>query len=208
MIVTMKKIAEIANVSRATVDKVLNNRQGVSDSVRRKVQEIADALDYKPNIIGKALSTHNNPIIIGVIIPPEENPFYEEIKRGISVAYAELKDFGIVVECHAMKSLDEQEQLSNIKHLRNKGIMALALAAIDHEVIRAEIDDLVSSNIPVVTFNSDITESKRMCFIGHDLVRSGRVAGSLMGMILSKKGKVAIITGSHHILAHKQRILI
>ena len=42
MAVTVKQIAELANVSRGTVDRVLNNRSGVSEATRQKVLKIAE----------------------------------------------------------------------------------------------------------------------------------------------------------------------
>lgn len=206
MRVTIRKIADIARVSRGTVDKVLNNRPGVSDEVRKKVMEIATALEYKPNIAGKALANQKKPLLIGVIIPPDTNPFFNEIKNGIDTAYQELKDFGLEIDCQVMKGLDPKEQLSIMNYLVDKGISALALAAIDHRIIGEAIDKMADDKIPVVTFNSDLTGSKRICFVGQDLVKSGRVAGELMGKILLGRGKVAVITGSHNILAHNQRI--
>lgn len=206
MRVTLKKIADIAKVSRGTVDKVLNNRPGVSDDVRKKIVEIANALEYKPNIIGKALANQKKPYVIGVIIPPDTNPFFNEIKNGINFAEQELKDFGLTIDCQIMKSLDPKEQLSMMDYLAEKEVSALALAAIDHPMICEAIDKMVDGKIPVVTFNSDIIGSKRFCFVGQDLVKSGRVAGELMGKILQGKGQVAIITGSRQILAHNQRI--
>lgn len=57
MPVTIKEIAALANVSRGTVDKVLNNRPGVKDSTREKVLKIAAELHYQPNFIEKPSST-------------------------------------------------------------------------------------------------------------------------------------------------------
>ena len=204
--VTIKKIADIAKVSRGTVDKVLNNRPGVSDEVRKRIMEIATALDYKPNIIGKALNNQKNPFVIGVIIPPDTNPFFADIKKGINAAYQELKDFGVEIDCQVMKSLDAKEQVNNIEYLLGKGIAALALAAIEDPTTRDAVNNLIDSKIPVVTFNSDLTGSKRLCFVGQDLVKSGRVAADLLGKVLQGKGRVALITGSHHVLAHNQRV--
>jgi simple sugar transport system substrate-binding protein len=48
--------------------------------------------------------------------------------------------------------------------------------------------------IPVVTFNTDNPNSKRLAFAGQDLVQSGREAGKLMGKVLDGKGKVMITT--------------
>ncbi len=55
MAVTVKQIAELANVSRGTVDRVLNNRSGVSEATRQKVLKIAKELHYEPNFLAKAL---------------------------------------------------------------------------------------------------------------------------------------------------------
>ncbi|MGI6779048.1 MAG: substrate-binding domain-containing protein [Acetivibrionales bacterium] len=68
------------------------------------------------------------------------------------------------------------------------------------------VDGAIEKNIPVVTFNSDIMQSRRLCFVGQDLIRAGKTAGSLMAKLLGGHGKVAIITGSLSLLALSQRI--
>ena len=50
MAVTVKQIAELANVSRGTVDRVLNNRSGVSEATRQKVLKIAKELICGTNL--------------------------------------------------------------------------------------------------------------------------------------------------------------
>jgi LacI family transcriptional regulator len=204
--VTIRKIAEVAKVSRGTVDKVLNNRPGVSDEVRQRVMEIANALEYRPNIIGKALANQKKTVLIGVIIPPDSNPFFSDIKKGIHAAYQDLKDYNVKIDCQIMKDLDAQEQLNIIEYLVQKGISGLALNPIDDKLICEMINKLAESRIPVVTFTSDILASQRMCFVGQNVVKSGRVAGELMGKLLQGKGTVAIVSGSHNVLGHIQRI--
>ena len=70
MAVTVKQIAELANVSRGTVDRVLNNRSGVSEATRQKVLKIAKELHYEPNFLAKALVSKKESLKIGVIITP------------------------------------------------------------------------------------------------------------------------------------------
>ena len=207
MRVTIKKIADIAKVSRGTVDKVLNNRHGVSDEIRKKVKDIADYLEYRPNIIGKALASQKNPFIIGIIIPPDDNPYYDDIKRGIDAAYQELRDFNFRMEYHIMRSISAEEQVDALKYFIKNAVSGIVLAAMNHQDVKVMIDQaVIEHKIPVVTFITDIKDSSRLCFIGHDLVKSGRVAGQIMGKLICGEGKVAIITGSHGILAHNQRI--
>ena len=69
MAVTVKQIAELANVSRGTVDRVLNNRSGVSEATRQKVLKIAKELHYEPNFLAKALVSKKESLKIGVITP-------------------------------------------------------------------------------------------------------------------------------------------
>lgn len=68
MKVTIKDIADEANVSHGTVDKVLHDRPGVSEEVRNKVNKIIDRLGYKPNMIGRALSYQKKSLKIGIIL--------------------------------------------------------------------------------------------------------------------------------------------
>ncbi len=206
MRVTIKKIAEVAKVSRGTVDKVLNNRPGVSKEVHDRVEKIVIALEYKPNMLAKALSNQKRPIVIAVIIPPNENPYYDEILNGINKACEELSDFAIKINIEVMKSINEEEQSIVIDSLVSKNVSAIALVPIDCDLIRKTIDNAVDKNIPVITFISDLINSKRLCFIGHDLINGGRVAGELMGKLLDGVGNIAILTGSTNILAHNQRI--
>ena len=61
MAVTVKQIAELANVSRVYCRLVLNNRSGVSEATRQKVLKIAKELHYEPNFLAKALVSKRNP---------------------------------------------------------------------------------------------------------------------------------------------------
>ena len=53
---TIKDIADLAGVSRGTVDRVLNNRGAVNSQTAEKIMEIVRALDYRPNKAGTALA--------------------------------------------------------------------------------------------------------------------------------------------------------
>jgi len=206
MRVTIKKIAEMANVSRGTVDRVLNNKPGVKDETRKRVKEIAEALGYKPNIVAKTLVNLKKTITLGVIIAPDHNPFVNEIKRGISVASQELYDYGVKIDMQTMKSLDAEEQIGILRRLLKSGVSGISMVPIEDDTVRDYINKIIAKGIPVVTFNSDIKCTQRMCFVGQDHIIGGRVAGGLMCKLLNGKGKVAIITSSASLLCHRQRI--
>ena len=53
----MQQIADLAGVSRGTVDRALNNRGRIRPEVAEKIKMIAKELGYQPNIAAKALSS-------------------------------------------------------------------------------------------------------------------------------------------------------
>lgn len=76
MKVTIKDIAEQANVSTATVSKVLNkNDLSISKATRERVLKVVKRNNYIPNAMAKGLkSCRSN--MIGFILPDITNPFF------------------------------------------------------------------------------------------------------------------------------------
>ncbi|MBQ7718137.1 MAG: LacI family DNA-binding transcriptional regulator [Clostridia bacterium] len=83
---TVKDIARRAGVSVTAVSFVLNNKPGVSEATRKKIQKIIDETDFKPNLNSKKLllkKSFNICLIINPYSSPFEDLFYFEITRGI-----------------------------------------------------------------------------------------------------------------------------
>jgi len=203
---TIRNIAEAAGVSRGTVDKVLNNRIGVSDNVRAHVKLIAEELGYRPNPAGKALAFQKNPICLGFILFMPEDSIFRMLRRGAEAAGAEFADFGLSLEFAIMDRFTPEEQLRCIAHLEKKGVSGLILPPLQDLQIKKALASLHKKGVPVVTTNTDLPDSPRMCFVGQNLVTSGRVAGELMGRLLPDGGEVSILSGSSSIRALTERI--
>ena len=80
--VTLKEIADILNVSIATVSKALRDSPDISDSMCKTVKSLADKLGYRPNLLAKSLINQDSHLI-GTIIPDLSISFYSEAVRGI-----------------------------------------------------------------------------------------------------------------------------
>lgn len=206
MAVTIKQIAALAGVSRGTVDRVLNNRGGVSAQTQRKVREIAAGLGYSPNRVGKALAARKKPLLLGVVMPSQGNGFFDKVQEGIDSAAGELRDYGVTVEVRTMRGFDSGVQLGLIRQLEEKGVDGLAIAPINSPEIARHLEELARRDIPVVTFNSDIEGGKRLCYVGNDYLKSGQTAAGLMGLMIPGGAQVVVITGSTQMLGHNQRI--
>lgn len=206
MTVTIRQIAKKAGVSRGTVDRVLNGRQRVKPEVREKVLSIARELNYVPNVAGKALARSKKPVRFGIIMPPKDIRFFDEILDGFAEAAEELKDWGIRLEYHHVDNRNPEEAALAIRNLVDSGANGILFAVMDDDLIREQLDQAVERGVPVITFNTDVENSKRLCFVGQDLRKSGRVAAGLMSKMLSGDAKVAIVTGTQKIQAHRSRV--
>lgn len=205
MSITIKKIAELSGVSRGTVDRVLNNRGKVKPETEALVRSLAEQVGYKPNIAGKALAVRKKSLVIGVIVASEGNQFFDDVLRGIEEAERDLRDYGVKVLLKTMKGYNTKQQLKLIAEIQGQ-INLLILNAISDAKIAQKIDELHSQGIAVITLNTDIEHSKRLCYVGSDYFRGGETACGMMGLLTGGKANVGIVTGSFKILGHNQRI--
>ncbi|MGB4722365.1 MAG: LacI family DNA-binding transcriptional regulator, partial [Defluviitoga tunisiensis] len=65
---TIDEVAKLAGVSIATVSRVLNSKNTVSEKTREKVLKVIEELNYKPSTIARDLANKKTSFQIGVII--------------------------------------------------------------------------------------------------------------------------------------------
>lgn len=192
MSVTIKEIAEMAGVHRSTVDKVLHNRPGVSDPVRKRVQKIIDECNYKINPIGKALKMQDKELHIrALLLEVDAQPY---LKKGIEKELNRYSSFQVTIEYMVTSYSDVQSQVKALQRCLEERVDGIILSPINAQEIVQKIDECTEKGIPVITVNTDIKGSQRLCFIGQDGFKAGRVAGRLMGEFLNGHGKIAIFT--------------
>ncbi|HIY52546.1 MAG TPA: LacI family DNA-binding transcriptional regulator [Candidatus Agathobaculum merdavium] len=205
MAVTLAEIAALAGVSRGTVDRALNNRGRVDPKVAAKVRRIAAEMGYRPNRAGRLLALAKNPIKIGVIVQSVETMFmhmvYEEARRACS----RLKSEGAEVLLRPLEGVDAARQLAAIDELVTAGVNGLAITPVEDEAVRTRLRTL-SETMPVITFNTDLSESGRLCYVGSDNYACGRACAGLMDLLLAGEGEVLVIGGQENNLSHRQRV--
>lgn len=202
---TIKEIAALAGVSRGTVDRVLNNRGSVNSNTAKKVQEIAKALDYRPNKAGLVLAASKKRLKLGVIIFSAENPFFSDVLDGINSKAEELSEYNCSVLIKQIP-INTEAQLKAINDLIAADVNGIALAPCNDNRIRLRINELYDQGIPVVTLNTDIENAKRIAYVGSHYTKSGATAAGLLRLMTSNEVSVGILTGSSDILCHTERI--
>ncbi len=94
---TIQDVAARANVSIATVSRVINrSSHKVSRETKKRVLKAIQDLDYRPNALARGLHMKKS-MTIGVIIPDISNHYYAEIVRGIQDV-ADRKGYNIILQ--------------------------------------------------------------------------------------------------------------
>lgn len=204
--VTSQQIAELAGVSRGTVDRALHDRGRVNPEVAARIRRIAEDLGYRPNSIGQALVRSRQGLRLGAILQSAETPTMQDVAAGARLAAAELRVSGLEVELREVQGRDTLQVLRQIDELVAWGAGGLAIAATSSPDLVARIDELYGQGVPVVTFNTDAPGSKRLCFVGMDNYRAGQTAAGLVHQMLPSGGLVFPIAGHVNNEAHNSRM--
>ena len=138
----------------------------------------------------KAKIAAGQPLDIYVSYHDVSNEFAPFMKAGVQRAATSDK---VNAQFIGPVGADADGQISEIETLMGK-MDGLAISSVSTDALAPLIDKVIAAGIPVVTFNTDNPESKRLAFAGQDLVQSGREAGKLMAKVLGGKGKVMITT--------------
>ncbi|RKD29539.1 LacI family DNA-binding transcriptional regulator [Thermohalobacter berrensis] len=150
---TIKDIAKLAGVSKATVSRVLNGSKYVSPEAYNRVMKVIEKTGYKPSSIARSL-VNKKTKVIGVLITDISNPFYSELVKGI-VEVANVYDYNILL-CNSFNEFKKEVEFLEI--LSNKevdGIIFMTKGVTDEHR-----NFLRSFKKPVVTVNRKVKEFK------------------------------------------------
>lgn len=207
MKVTVKTLAEAAGVSRGTVDRVLHGRGAVKPEVALRIKTLAREFGYVPNRAGRALAAFKTPYKIGTLLPSIGNRFFDDVITGINQAREEYSDLGIEVILKEVQGFDVQEHLEAVNSLVKKGCRALCLSTIDVPEMRERINELCDRGIVVILVNTDVSDTRRLCYVGSDYTKAGATCGCMLSMFAHVPCyHILVVTGSRLMLGHNQRI--
>ncbi len=114
-------------------------------------------------------------------------------------AKQEVESLGGSVEVFPVKGVDAQSVMEIMDKLYEEQYSGIALVPSEDSVLKNKIRQFAEEyEIPIVTLNSDVEDTKRLCYVNG--IQSGRTAAGLMGEIIGEKGQVVVISG--HIPIH------
>ena len=206
MSITIKQIAEIAGVSRGTVDRALRNSPKINVETKKRVIKIVEENNYKPNHVGRALAKSKKQIKIAVITNSVGNTYFDEVFNGIKTAEKDFENFGICTTIFELKGFDINDQLLAISKIRNANFNALIITPINDKKISFALSNLADSGVAIIAMNTDIEFEGKLCYVGCDYNKSGRTIGGLANMLIHEQCDILLTTGSMEVMGHKQRV--
>jgi len=117
----IQDIARLANVSVATVSRVINNNNNVKEETKERINQIIKENNYYPNIIARNLSKNENNTI-GVIVPDIKNLYFASIMDGI-VDEANNRNLNIILGCSNENFKLQKKYIELFIEQRVKGII-------------------------------------------------------------------------------------
>lgn len=178
-------IAADAQVSAATVSRVLNGSQTVDDSLRLRVLASVEKLGYQPNMVARSLRMRKS-FVLGVIIPSITNPFFTAVARAVEDAALEA-GYAVTI-CSSDQDLAKERRYLQV--LRNRMVDGALVAVADMHA--SDLTPLTQSGMPVVlvdrclegvTLDSVIVDTRRGAYMAveHLISRGYRRIGMVGG---------------------------
>lgn len=156
--ITINDIAKQAGVSKSTVSRVINNVGNVREDLRKKVLEVIENVEYQPSAIAQGLS-HQNSMVIGVLIPTVSDSFFGQILQGIISTTLE-KGYTILLCTHDNDPEKERAALRALHSQRIRGLLITPCAGYikndDQNYLNAELKKL---DVPTVFIDRSVKMS-------------------------------------------------
>ncbi|MBN4934739.1 LacI family DNA-binding transcriptional regulator [Staphylococcus sp. EG-SA-6] len=123
---TIKEVAQQANVSVATVSRVINKSGYVKEATRKRIEQVIKELDYYPNETVRTLFTKKSKTI-GLLLPDMSNPFFTIVAKGVEDT-AIQKGYHVMIGNGEMQEHKELNYLTTFKVNNCSGVIASQLS--------------------------------------------------------------------------------
>jgi LacI family sucrose operon transcriptional repressor len=165
---TIKDVAKKADVSVATVSRVINGRGYLSGAIKQKVAEAMRELNYHPNELARSLHSQRSNLI-GLIVPSVKNPYFGELTHYIE-GYAYEQGYKILI-CNSLRNEEkEREYIIMLKRSQVDGII------MGSHII--DTNDYHGLNLPIISLDRHLGPS--IPYICGDNYQGGTLAAKCL----------------------------
>jgi LacI family transcriptional regulator len=146
-VVTIYQVAKEANVSLATVSRVINGKSNVNEETAKMVQETIDRLGYVPSVLARGLATSIT-TTIGIVLP---SPNYSYINSIMSGMMDVCKIYGYSPSIFTFEDVEDSERaIESVLASRVEGIVVF-----NSQLTPKDVKRLSNRNLPIVIIGED-----------------------------------------------------
>ncbi|MEQ6388721.1 catabolite control protein A [Bacillaceae bacterium S4-13-58] len=185
MNITIYDVAREANVSMATVSRVVNGNPNVKPATRKKVSEVIERLGYRPNAVARGLASKKT-TTVGVIIPDISSVFFAELARGIE-DIATMYKYNIIL---ANSDQNKEKELHLINTMLGKQVDGLIFMG--GSISEEHITSFKTSQVPIV-LAATLDDSKEISTVNINYERAAYDA--VKYLVENGNKKIGFITG-------------
>lgn len=202
---TITDLAKAANVSVATVDRVLNGRHKVREDTAKRVYEAANAIGFHAVSLLKQRVLEGVPQYrLGFVLQKPEQHFYQAFAREIEAAVQNHPGIRGTAQIEFSANQTPAERSERLRDVGAK-CQAVAMVSPDYPAITTAVEDLKARGIPVYALLSDFASGVREGYIGLNNRKVGRTAAWTIAKTAKSPGKLAVFVGSHRFNGHELR---
>lgn len=165
---SIKDVAELARVSRATVSRVLNETGQIRESTRKRVHEAMKKLNYRPNPLARSLATSSSNTV-GLVVTSYRGSFFSELMAEVQESMDQQGKFLLISRAHRSRET-EQQAIQRLKDMRCDGLILHVRNLYDEE-LRALAED----KTPFILLDRLVEGLEDHC-VSFDHAEAGRLA--------------------------------
>ena len=182
--ITIYDVAREAGVSMATVSRVVNGNPNVKPSTRKKVSDVIERLQYRPNAVARGLASKKT-TTVGVVIPSVTNIFFASLARGID-DIASMYRYNIIL---ANSDENTERKLKVFNSLLASQVDGIII--IGNNLEQQLIDEAKRTHTPVV-FAGGVIEDPEIHSVLIDYKKATR---EVTDLLLKRNRKLGLVTG-------------
>lgn len=134
-------------------------------------------------------------LVIALVPKATTSQWFLPARDGVEQAFADAGQKVRLLYVSGSSETDVAGQVNTVQNLISRNVDGIIISATDGKAMGPIVDEAIEAGIPVMTFDSDIPESKRLGYFGTNNIDTGYSAGEALARLVGGKGKVAVIMG-------------
>ena len=177
---TVFDVAELAGVSRGTVDRVLYGRGRVSQETREKVLSAISTLNYIPNSHASQLASRKEYLFCCLIPEYSKGEYWEYMNTGFLEAAKDFSSYSLKLEIYYYNQNDVASFVENSRKILESSPSGVIMNAVFRDEVTIFAHQLEEKGIPYAFVDNKIDELDYILYHGVDPYKSGALGAYLL----------------------------